>query len=286
MWLSFALLSSLISGGRRVYDKYLTNTFENFAMGFIVQAFSLLPSVILIFILPHGTEVGMLPWRFWWPLLIIWFILYPVQTYLMYRAVREADISTVTPVMCLLPVFNVGTSFLLLGEVPSIFGFLGIFLIVFGTYFALSQKKGNNSFSAPVLFMVLAMFCIAIGSSLDKVAIQVSNPVFYGFMNTLGASVVFFVLIYLYKEKHSLKQMRSTKWLLPFILLGVLQAISFTSSMYAFKYGPVSYVLSIRAGSYILAGLYGIIVLKETFSTRKAIALLFFLTGVIALAFA
>lgn len=286
MWFPFALLSALISGGRRVYEKHLTNTFGNFAMGFIIQGFSLLPSLILIFLLPRGTEIGSLPWQFWWPLLIIWFILYPVQTYFMYRAVREADISSVTPVMCLLPVFNVGTSFLLLGEVPSVFGWLGIILIVFGTYFMLRQKKGEHGVSMPIILMAAAMFCVAIGSSLDKVSIQVSNPVFYGFMNTLGASVVFFILIYIYKEKDSFARMRSRKWLWPFILLGVLQAISYTSSMYAFKYGPVSYVLAIRAGSYILAGLYGIIILKEAFSTRKAVALACFLLGVIALAFA
>src|SRR3989344_9075916 len=163
MWFALALLSALISGGRRVYDKHMANHFGNFAMGFIVQVFSLLPSFILIFLLPHGTEIGDLPWRFWWPLLVIWFVLYPIQTYFMYRAVREADISTVTPVMCLLPVFNVGTSFLLLGEIPSFFGWIGIILIVFGTYFILRQKKDNVVSSTPVLLMIAAMFCIAIG---------------------------------------------------------------------------------------------------------------------------
>src|SRR3989344_1292195 len=151
MWFPFALVSELISGGRRVYEKHLTGTFGNFAMGFIVQAFSLVPSLILIFILPHGTEIGDLPWRFWWPLLIIWLVLYPTQTYFMYRAVRESDVSTVTPVMCLLPVFNVGTSFFLLGEVPSIFGWVGIVLIVLGTYLILRQKKDTITYSKPVL---------------------------------------------------------------------------------------------------------------------------------------
>ncbi len=286
MWFPFALLSALISGGRRVYDKHLTNTFGNFAMGFIVQAFSLLPSLALIFLLPGGTEIGDLAWRFWWPLLIIWFVLYPVQTYFMYRAVREADISTVTPVMCLLPVFNVGTSFILLGEVPTFLGFTGIILIVLGTYFILRQKKNSTNSSIPVFLMIVAMFCIAIGSSLDKISIQVSNPVFYGFMNTLGASVMFFILIHLYNEKHSFKHIFSKTFFWPLVFVGVLQAISFTASMYAFKYGPVSYVLAIRAGSYILVGLYGIIILKENLSARKIIALVFFSLGVLALAFA
>ena len=204
----------------------------------------------------------------------------------MYRAVREADISTVTPVMCLLPVFNVGTSFFLLGEIPSIVGLAGIVFIVFATYLVLKPKEENVSFSMPVLLMVAAMFCIAIGSTLDKVAIQVSNPVFYGFMNTLGASIVFLVLMHWYDEKHSFGHMRSAKWFWPFMALGVLQAISFTASMYAFKYGPVSYVLAIRAGSYVLVGFYGVVILKESLSNRKIMALICFLFGILALAFA
>lgn len=284
MWFPFSLLGALIIGGKRIYEKTLTNTFGNFAMGFISQAFSLLPSLLLIFLIPNGTKIGNLPWQFWWPLLIIWFVLYPIQTYFMYRAVREADISTVTPVMALLPVFNIGSSFLLLGEVPSIIGFIGIMLVVFGTYLMLWQKEKGIPFSVPVLLMIAAMFCIAIGSSLDKVSMSVSNPVFYGFMNTLGASVVFLVLMHFYKEKSSFKYMYLKFW--PLMLLGVLQAISFTASMYAFKYGPVSYVLAIRAGSYILAGLYGIFILKENLSSRKMIALVCFLVGIIFLAFA
>ncbi len=286
MWLLFALIAAAVAGGRRVYDKHMTGTFGNYAMGFIVQTFSLLPGLLLIFIIPGGTEIGDLPWRFWWPLLIIWFVLYPVQTYFMYRAVRESDISTVTPVMCLLPVFNVGTSFILLGEVPSLIGFLGIIFIVGGTYFMLRQKGSDNRSSLPVILMAAAMFCIAIGSSLDKVALQVSNPVFYGFVNVLGSSLIFIILMHLYNERHSFAVIFSKHWLWPFIILGILQAVSFTATMYAFKYGPVSYVLAIRAGSYILAGLYGIIVLKEAVSTRKIVAFICFSLGVIALAFA
>ena len=192
--------------------------------------------------------------------------------------------SVVTPVMALLPVFNVGTSFLLLGEVPSVFGWLGILLIVFGTYLMLWKKSKTKNIAIPVLLMIGAMFCIAIGSTLDKVSIQVSNPVFYGFMNTLGASVVFLILMYFYKEKNSFTEMKSRFWVLTF--LGIIQAVSFVSYMYAFKYGQTSYVLAIRAGAYVLAGLYGIFFLKEVVTRRKIIAIICFLIGVLALAFA
>lgn len=284
MWLPFALFSALISGGRRIYDKHLANIFGNFAMGFVVQGFSLIPHFILIFILPGGTDIGNLPWAFWWPLIIIWAVLYPIQTHFMYRAVREADISTVTPVMTMLPVFNIATSYVLLGEVPSVLGFFGILLIVSGTYMIMVQKGKSFEISKPALFMLIAMFCIAIGSSLDKISINASNPVFYAFVNTLGASLVFLILMHFYKEHDSFPKMKTK--VLGLILLGVLQALSFVASMYAFKYGPVSYVLAIRAGSYVLAGLYAIFVLKEDFTPRKMLAFTCFASGVALLAFA
>lgn len=284
MWLPFALLSAFISGGKRVYEKHLTSVFGNFAMGFVIQAFALIPHLILIFILPGGTDIGDLPWRFWWPLIIIWLVLYPVQTYFLYRAMREGDLSSVVPAMCLLPVFNVGTSYLLLGELPSAIGFAGICLIVVGTYLTLWQKGEDKSLSVPVLMMIAAMFCIAIGSSLDKISLEVSNPVFYGFMNTLGATLVFIVLMHFYKEMESFGHMKLKFWTLNF--LGSLQAVTYVLTMYAYKYGPVSYVLAIKAGSYVFVGLYGVIFLKESFSDRKQLAFLCFILGVLALALA
>src|SRR3989344_8294931 len=171
MWIPFALLSALIWSGTRIYEKRLTGTFGNFTLGFAIKVFAILPILAFVFLLPGSREIASLPWDFWLPLLIIWFILYPIQTYLLFRAIREGEISTVTPVMALLPVFNVVTSFFLLGEIPSMIGFLGIVLIVWGTYFMLKNKSEpgvKNNFSLPVLLMLGCVFSMAAGSSLDK----------------------------------------------------------------------------------------------------------------------
>ena len=278
------MISAFILAGKRVYEKRLSDTFGNFAMGFIVHGFSLLPMFILIFLLPGGTDIGSLSWTFWWPLFIIWFILYPVQTYLLYRSMREGDVSAVVPVMALLPVFTVGASFVLLGEVPSMFGWTGIILIVLGTYFMLWNKASPQKISIPVLLMIGSMFCMAIGTSLDKISMQVSNPVFYSFVNTLGATIIFLILMRFYKEKGSFVNMRREFWLLT--LLGIFQAIGYISFIYAIGNGPVSYVLALRSGSFLLVALYGILFLRENMTNRKLVALTLFLAGAVALAFA
>ena len=146
----------------------------------------------------------------------------------MYRALREGELSHVTPIMALLPVFNIVSSFLIIGESPTIFGFFGIAIIVIGTYILLTDgiKKGiGERYNKAVLYMIIATFCVAIGSTLDKVSISVSTPVFYSFMNTLGASIIFLILMYVYKQNKELGGIKSI--ILPLSLLGIFQALSF-----------------------------------------------------------
>ncbi|MCX6757980.1 MAG: EamA family transporter [Candidatus Nomurabacteria bacterium] len=283
MWLPFAILAAIISGSRRVYDKHLTKSFGNFSVGFIVQAFSLLPTLILFLFFPIPKDILHLPWQFWWPLLIIWLILYPVQTYFMYRSMREGELSSVTPILALIPAFNIISSFFLIHEIPSILGILGIILIIAGVYLLL-KKRGEHMKSKPELWMIITTIGIAIGSTLDKISVSASTPVFYSFMNTLGASIVFIILMRIYKQHGELKKMKGNLFW-QFMLVGIFQAISYTASMFAFAKGPTSYVLAIRGGGYIIAALWGLIVLRENFSNRKRFAFLFFLLGVILLAF-
>ncbi len=282
LWIPFALFSAIVLASRRVYEKNLTKSFGNFTMGFIVQSFSLLPTLLLFFFLPIPKNFMSLPWQFWWPLLIIWLILYPIQTYFMYRALREGELSHVTPIMALLPVFNTITSYLIIGEAPTIFGFIGITAIVCGTYILLTdnlKKESGEKYNKAVLWMIIATFCVAIGSTLDKVSIKVSTPVFYSFMNTLGATIIFLILMYVYKQNNEFGKVKSM--ILPLSLLGIFQALSYTSSMFAFSYGPTSYVLAVRSSSFLFAALLAFFLVKEKLSTRKIISFVLFLTGII-----
>ena len=281
LWLPFALFSAIVLASRRVYEKNLTNAFGNFSIGFIIQAFSLLPTLALFLFLPLPDNILTLPWKFWWPLLIIWFILYPIQTYFLYRALREGELSETTPIMALLPVFNIVSSYLIIGELPTFLGSIGIISVVFGTYLLLKNPRytTSNKYSKGVIYMIIATACIAIGSTLDKVSISVSTPVFYSFMNTLGASVIFLFLIYIYKQQEELKKIKIMVW--PLVVLGIFQALSYTASMFAFSYGPTSYVLAVRSGSFLIASAVGIFFLKEVLSSQKIISYVLFVAGIV-----
>ncbi len=284
MWLSFALGSALFLAVRRVYEKRLTAHFGNFSLSFVTLAFSLPFTLALFFFFPIPHSVGDLPLRFWWPLIVIWLVLYPVQNYFLYRSLREAELSEVAPVGSLLPVFNIVSSFFIIQEIPTFAGLLGIVATVVGTYLLLTDIAGfrGQTYNRPVLFMVLTVLCTALGSTLDKVAVEVSTPVFYSFVNVFGASIVFLILSFVTRQQGELKRVR--KFLPLLLTLGVVLTLGFTAAMFAFSYGPTSYVLAVRSGGFLLAALWGIIFLHESLSRKKILALVLFTLGTVALA--
>src|SRR3989338_10918612 len=190
MWLTFALASALLLAVRRIYEKDLTARFSNFSLSFLLMIFSLPAVLVLLFFYPIPQNISALPWDFWWPLIIIWLILYPLQNYLLYRSLREGELSQVTPVSALLPVFNIVPSFFLLQELPSVWGAVGIITTVLATYLLLTDVRAGEKqkFNLPVLFMIGMVVCTAIGSTLGKISGEASTPPLSPFVNMLGAS--------------------------------------------------------------------------------------------------
>ncbi len=286
MWLSFALVSALLSATLRIYEKRFSTDFGNFSLGFLTKIAAVPILFVLLFVLPVPADLSALPWAFWWPLIIIWLVLYPVQTYFLYRAIREGELSEVVPVLTLLPVFNIVSSYFLIGEIPTLHGLIGILSIVVGVLLLLTEKRpgaASSVLNMPILFMALAALCIAIGSSLDKISIEVSTPVFYSFANTLGAAIVLLVLSFAYGQGAELKKIPRLGWqLIPF---GLVNALLYVAAMYAFVDAPTSYSLAVRSGSFIFAALWGVLILKEVVNARKLIAITLFIGGTFALAF-
>lgn len=290
MWLLFALASALLLAVRRIYEKDLTARFGNFSLSFLLMIFSLPAVAALLLFYPAPHDILALPWRFWWPLIIIWVVLYPVQNYLLYRSLREGELSQVTPVSSLLPVFNIVPSFILLRELPDLVGAAGIIMTVVATYLILTDLPAQagvhmgekQKYNLPVLFMIGSVVCTAIGSTLDKVAIEVSTPVFYVLVNMIGASIVFFVLTFASGQQRELPRFKDSFW--TFAVLGIVMALAFVAFATAFVLGPTSYTLAIRSGGFLIAVVWGVVLLKESLSARKIWAIALFVAGTVALA--
>jgi drug/metabolite transporter (DMT)-like permease len=121
-----------------------------------------------------------------------------VATILFYRALSSTDLSLCVPMLAFTPVFLIITSFLILGELPTIAGAAGILMVAAGAY--LLNLEYNNrrpvSLSSPfsrlfsdrgVQSMLLVSFLYSISVNFDKQVVENSNPVF-------GSVIVFFLL--------------------------------------------------------------------------------------------
>ncbi len=284
MWLTFALGSALLLAVRRIYEKELTAHFGNFSLSFLLMLFSVPGVLILFFFFPIPQDIFALPWDFWWPLIVIWVVLYPLQNYFLYRSLREGELSEVVPASSLLPVFNMASSYLLIGEIPTKLGIVGIVTIVIATYLLLKDTPTGGKFriNMPVLFMIIATLLPALGSTLDKISIEVSTPVFYSFVNQLGVSIVFLVCVFVFGQHTDFKHVPERLWTL--VILGFVLAFGFTASMAAFAFGPTSYTLAIRSGGFLLPVVWGLFFLRESHSRKKILALTLFAIGTVALA--
>ena len=281
MWLTLALTSALLLAVRRIFEKKLTGVFGNFSLSLVTLGFSLPFLATLYFFSTSSVQITSLSARFWMPLIFIWIFLYPLQNYFLYRSLREGEFSEVTPVSALLPAFNIVSSFIVIHELPTMWGALGIALTVLATWLLLSNA-GSVRINMPVLFMTISVLCTAVGSTLDKVAIEVSDPVTYSFVNISGAILVFGILTFATRSQGELRYVRAHIGTLCF--MGALLAVGFVVFSSAFTLGPTSYTLALRSGGLLLAALWGIVFLHESLSRKKLTALALFTFGTLFLA--
>lgn len=121
-----------------------------------------------------------------------------LATILFYRALSKTDLSLCVPMLAFTPVFLILTSFLILGELPSLPGAVGILLVTAGAYMLHLEYCNRRpvSFTAPfcalrhdrgMQMMLVVAFLYSISVNYDKRVVIESDPVF-------GAAVVLFLI--------------------------------------------------------------------------------------------
>lgn len=124
--------------------------------------------------------------------------------------------------------------------------------------------------------MIFAVMLVTLAGVLDKIAINASNAVYYSFVSTIGAVIVLFATLCIYKinELSLLKDnVRNLS------LIGTLQGSTYTTYLLALSAGPIAYVAAIRSSNVLIGSLLGILVLKEKFTVYKAVSFVLILVG-------
>jgi uncharacterized membrane protein len=232
---------------------------------------------------------------------------------LIFAALSSSDLSLSVPMLSFTPAFLIGTSYLLLHELPSVFGILGICIIVCGSY-VLNISEQQDNFTDPVWsmirnrgswYMLIVAVLFAISINFDKIVLINSDPVF-GMALTVSLIGWSFLLMSAYPilvRWNKLRRMKPSNpepaqgntvrtwelpsYVVPALLIGLFVAIEAVSINMAYTLQIVPYVIAIKRLSIIFMVLYGTIVFSEDeIKIRLAGAGLMVIGAVIILLFA
>jgi uncharacterized membrane protein len=190
---------------------------------------------------------------------------------LTYRALAETDISLAVPLLSLTPIFLVGTSYLLLGEVPGMGGVVGIALIVAGSY-VLGSGGGESGVLAPfralwvrrgTAMMAVVALIYSLTAALDKVLILQSDPFFGLALDLLAIGAIFRFLPGTAGPPPAARAVAVTGGLLALEILAVGLALTLQI---------VPYVISVKRTSILFAVVIGGAVFGEAAIARRSAA--------------
>lgn len=184
-------------------------------------------------------------------------ILLIFSTYLLLEAIQTSKLSVSIPMLGLTPLFLVILSFFLLNEIPSIAGFIGILLIVAGTYI-INITNGKKFFEPfrllfkikSSIYIAIVAFIWSITSILFKIGIIASNPVYYVVLVYFFISLMM-LPIFFANLKQKLNEIKSNFKMLS--ILGLSSAFMTVTSSYAMLYAIVPYVISLKRSSLIFS---------------------------------
>jgi drug/metabolite transporter (DMT)-like permease len=208
---------------------------------------------------------------------------------LIFRAMESSDLSLSMPMLSFTPVFLIGTSYLLLHEIPSVAGIFGICVIVSGSY-VLNISAEHEHYLDPVRsmvqnrsswYMLVVAFLFAASINYDKIAMLNSDPVFGMAFTLLIVSGSFAVIVVIAGKSagpglkkpagrdpvlpgnSAQKGISLRAYLVPAFLTGMVIATECVSINIAYTLQIAPYVIAIKRLSIIFMVLYGTLLCAE-----------------------
>jgi len=196
------------------------------------------------------------------------------------KAYEYGDISIVYPVARGSGVM--GTSILafwLLSEKFNLFSLSGIALICSGTFLLSYKRKISPKNYKDIFFALLIGLIASVSFIIDKMAMNIANPVIYIFGMYLSANIL--LTPYLLRNfRNELKQAwrKQKKYSL---LIGTGSMLTYLIVLNAFSKAQVSSIVAIREIGVVIGSFLGIKFLGEEFNLRKGVGIVTIITGII-----
>jgi len=186
------------------------------------------------------------------------------------RALKLADASLVTPLLVFSPVFTVLISALVLDEIPSARGLLGVGLVLIGAYW-LNRNSGTGwltpfkslALTPGVGLVLLAGMLWAITPLFEKTAIQHTYPESPRFAAFIATMLLTFILTPLVMARGKSAIIKLSVHRRDLFFAGLIAGVAPVLGYTAFSLGPVGYVITLFRLSTLMTVIWSFLFLNE-----------------------
>jgi drug/metabolite transporter (DMT)-like permease len=200
------------------------------------------------------------------------------------KALQFGELSVLGPVNSYKSVVGIIGGIILLGEIPNLWGLLGIALIIFGSYFVLDTTRQRFSLALlrrkDIQYRLLAMVLTAIEAVFVKKVILASSVTIAFIAWCFFGTVFSFVLLFIYRLdiKQEVKQINKSYFGKFAFLIGCMGTMQLTTN-YTFEHMDVGYALSLFQLSTIVSVILGYRFFKELDVSKKLIGSTIMIAG-------
>ena len=269
----FVILRIFSNSFISIFTKELTKDGENpVFINFMNYAILAIVSSVALFFLN-------VPNNYFW----VWGILGGISgalcNYLIASSLKHGELSTLSPLNSYKTIIGILLGIFFLREIPNSFGWLGILLIIAGTYFVFDTVNlGSVIKSKAVQYRFYALMFSAIEIIFMKKVILLSSVSVSVATTCIFGALFSYILLKLQNNQNcnQLKPRQVRLYLSTAVCFGIMTI--FTTLV--FKYMNVAYALSLFQLSILINVLYGWKVYKEHGSIRKVAGSLIIIFGV------
>lgn len=266
----YAILSALFESLRNVSGKLGLKDMDEYLVTWAFGFFAL-PFLVFPYIFMSIPSLG----NQYWIALLSDGTLNVLATILQLKAIKNSDLSLTIPLLSFTPLFLLIMSPLILGQYPTFLGIIGVILIVIGSYVLnikrriLTTQMRNSDYLEPFKAMVekkgpklmlIAAFLLSITSTIDKIGVLNSSPLFWG-VSVHAFTSVTLAPVLIREYKNHVKFTGSDVRLL--FAVGFFSALAIVTQFIAITTLLVPYVIAIKRTSAVMSVLFGYLIFKE-----------------------
>ena len=284
LWLFLSLLTALAVAGRDVSVKAFTDLAPQDVV--MLEMSWALPLLAIGCIL---VDVPPLDATFWWAFAIS--LPLNMAAYLLYiYAIKVSPLTLTVPFLAFTPVFMILTGQVVLGESINIWGGLGIFLIVGGSY-VLNLDRANEGLLKPFTFlrhekgpliMLFVAFLFSFAAVVAKRAILHSSPLFFSFFFFLIFNVAV-LLSLLLTGKRDWRQLLEKKG--KGLWLGILLVVHVGCHGLAIAISTAVYMVAVKRSSIVFSVFFSRFFLNENQVVLRSVGTALMFAGILVITF-